>query len=59
MHTIIIRVSGGVVQDVEGVPPGVEVKVIDYDGDDDGDFETTDEHGERCNIATYDAEPVR
>jgi hypothetical protein len=52
-------VSGGVVQDVEGIPPGIEVKIIDYDGDDDGDFETTDEHGERCNIATHDAEPIR
>ena len=34
MHTITIRVQDGFVQAVEGVPPGVTVRVLDFDCDD-------------------------
>ena len=44
---IIVTVSGGVVQNVEGVPPGVVVEVRDYDvmGCDEEDL-IKDENGE-------------
>jgi len=29
--TIEVIISGGLVQDVRGIPEGIEVKVIDYD----------------------------
>lgn len=48
-----VRVSGGVVQDVE-TPAGVVVKVFDYDFDDRdvGDLDH-DEDGDECNITTF------
>lgn len=54
MHTIKIRVSGGVVQDVENVPPGITVQIIDYDCDGE-DCADRDEHGDECNIAIHTA----
>ena len=30
---IMIIVSGGLVQDVQGIPEGIRVKVLDYDND--------------------------
>ena len=56
MHTITIRVSGGLIQEIEDIPAGIIVRVVDYDGDDDGDFEHKDEYGERCNIGIYKRE---
>lgn len=35
--TITVRVEGGLVQDVEGIPAGVTVRVIDFDAGDSGD----------------------
>ena len=31
--TITVIVSGGLVQDVQGIPEGIQVKVIDYDSE--------------------------
>jgi hypothetical protein len=33
MHTITVEVRGGLVVDVTNIPPGTEVRVIDYDND--------------------------
>ena len=54
MPVITIRVSGGVVQNVEDIPPGIVVRVIDYDvdGADTADLDE-DETGEDCNIALW------
>ena len=45
MDRIIVRVEGGMVQSVEGIPPGVIVEVRDYDTDglDDEELETDDD----------------
>ena len=34
MHTITIRVQDGFIQAVHGVPPGLTVRVLDFDCDD-------------------------
>ena len=52
MDRIIVRVEGGMVQSVEGVPPGVIVEVRDYDTDGLGDEELeTDDDGIPHRIA--------
>jgi hypothetical protein len=28
---VVVTVSGGLIQDIEGIPPGVEIEVRDYD----------------------------
>jgi hypothetical protein len=33
--TITVHVEGGMVQDADGIPPGYEVRVEDYDHSDD------------------------
>lgn len=33
MKTITVEVSGGLVQDVRGIPKGIRAKVLDYDSD--------------------------
>jgi hypothetical protein len=45
MQKIIVTVSGGVAQGVEGVPPGVEVEIRDYDNGKVDDDALTDEDG--------------
>ncbi len=48
-HTITVRVEGGVVQQVEDVPLGVTVRVVDYDNDSD-----LDGAGEPCSIELHE-----
>jgi hypothetical protein len=57
MNTIIVHVDGGVVQDIEGIPPGIEVHVRDYDTDwaDPGQC-PVNEHGRAYYLAVYTAE---
>lgn len=31
--TIVITIQGGVIQDIKGIPAGVEVEVIDFDAE--------------------------
>lgn len=50
-HTISIYVEGGVVQDVDDVPPGITVRVVDYDNAGE-----TDDTGEDCSIELYEGE---
>ena len=58
---VIVRVKGGVVQDVE-VPPGVVVRIWDYDNaegyDDEDSFESikADEDGELYQEGVYTAD---
>lgn len=33
MRTITVIVEGGLVQDIQGIPKGIRVKVLDYDSD--------------------------
>ena len=59
MHTIIIEVLGGLVQDVSGIPEGVEVEIRDYDdaaGDENmpADFIGTDESGDKFFKAVWE-----
>lgn len=52
-----VRVSGGVVQNVEA-PDGITVQVYDYDvGDSDPVDLDEDESGDDCNFATYGGAP--
>ncbi len=53
-HIITIRVEGGIIQEVENVPAGVTVRVLDYDNGNDPDCKTRDDAGEPCSIALYD-----
>ena len=52
---IYVTVQGGLVQDVRNVPPGIEVRVIDYDieGAEAQCVEPSPLDGEACVIATY------
>lgn len=49
---IIIRVEGGLVQDVIGVPPGIEVRVEDYDDGDES--HPTWDADKGCAVTVYD-----
>jgi len=55
--SIVVTVEGGVVQNVDNVPPGVTVEVHDYDlqGDEDTRVET-DADGNRYRLGTYAGE---
>jgi len=37
MNKIIITIEGGIIQDITGIPFGVEVEVVDYDIETDDD----------------------
>ena len=52
---IYITVQGGVVQEVQNVPAGVEVQVIDYDIEqsDSQKLEVSPMDGEACSISTF------
>lgn len=54
--TITIHVEGGMVQDVTGIPPGVEVRVEDYDHSDD--TQPTWDAGKECAVTTYQGSAV-
>ena len=49
MKTIYVTVEGGLVQDVTGVPDGIEVVVIDYD--------VECEEADRLDVSPLDGEP--
>jgi hypothetical protein len=55
MNTIIVHVDGGVIQDIEGIPPGVEVHVRDYDTDGAEPWQQCliNEHGRPYTLAIY------
>lgn len=57
MKTIRVGVYGGLVQWVQDVPEGIEVRVFDYDTDgvDDG-LLSKDDGGNACVVATYAGE---
>jgi hypothetical protein len=50
-ESIIVHVEGGMVQDVTGIPPGVEVRVEDYDHADDTQPTWDAEKG--CHVTVY------
>jgi hypothetical protein len=53
---IRITVSGGIIQHITGVPPGVVVTVRDYDCDQSDDGAVMDEDGAFCGVSTWEAE---
>ncbi len=53
---IRVIVVGGVVQDVENIPPGIEVVVADYDTDGIDLNLRADENGDRFVEAIYESE---
>ena len=59
-QTIHVVVVGGVVQDVLGVPSGVEVHVLDYDIDSQSSerIQLSPIDGEPCSIAVYSQSPA-
>jgi hypothetical protein len=58
MKTIYVTVEGGLVQDVTGVPDGIEVVVIDYDVECEGTdrLDVSPLDGEPCEITTFGKE---
>jgi hypothetical protein len=58
-HTIHVVVAAGLVQEVRDIPPGLEVKVIDYDIEtvEDFDLQISPLDGAACSIRTFHAEP--
>lgn len=52
---IVITVEGGVIQDVEGIPPGVTVRVLDFDteGCDEDTMNIVNDKGERAIVSEY------
>lgn len=56
---IRVTVSGGVVQDISGVPRGVEVEVRDYDCDERADETLVDDNGDRYLAWTQTADGIK
>jgi hypothetical protein len=56
-HRIFISVEGGLVQEVTGVPAGVQVVVLDYDieGVQADELETSPLDGQPCCLSEYDS----
>ena len=54
VKTITIHLEGGLVQDVTGIPPGVEVRVEDYDEGDTSHPSWDEEKG--CFVTVYGGE---
>jgi len=54
-HEIFIRLEGGLVQEVVGAPPGIEVSVLDYDveGEDEDRLEINPLDGELCCVTNF------
>lgn len=40
-HKIIITVDGGLIQDIENIPPGIQVEIHDFDTEGADDSEIT------------------
>jgi hypothetical protein len=57
-RTILVVVTGGVVQEVRDIPPGIEVKVVDYDIEavDDFDLQISPLDGAACSIRAFNAQ---
>jgi hypothetical protein len=57
-HTIHAVVVGGLVQEIKHIPPGIEVKVVDYDIEavDDLDLQISPLDGAACSIRTFNAQ---
>lgn len=43
--TIVVEVRGGLVEDITGIPDGIQVEVRDYDVQDAGESQETDSEG--------------
>lgn len=55
---IVVHVKDGLVEDVSGIPPGVEVEIRDYDVVDEEDVAGRDETGDYAS-SVYSYEPVQ
>ena len=49
--TIVITIQGGVIQDVQGIPAGVEVEVIDFDAEGAENYELV--NGQPAIVSIY------
>lgn len=54
MKKIIIIVEGGVIQDIQGIPAGVEVEVIDFDAEGAENYELV--NGQPAIVSIYKGE---
>jgi hypothetical protein len=52
-HVITVTVEGGVIQDVENVPPGVTVRVLDFDTDGAEEEAAVDVNGQPARESLY------
>jgi hypothetical protein len=52
-HTVFVVLEGGLVQEVRGIPPGVEVHVVDYDIEGADELQVSPLDGEACVITEY------
>jgi hypothetical protein len=57
-HPIHVVVAGGLVQEIRDIPPGIEVKVVDYDIEavDDLDPQISPLDGAACSIRRFNAQ---
>lgn len=57
-HIIHVVVAGGLVQEIKDIPPGIEVKVVDYDIEtvDDFDLQISPLDGAACTIRAFNAQ---
>ena len=51
---IIISVEGGLIQSIEGIPPGVKVEVHDYDTDGSMGQHRKDKDGAIYRLSTWE-----
>jgi hypothetical protein len=52
-HTIRITIEGGVIQNIDDIPPGVQVIVRDYDVDGSEDDLGQDDNGDKFVESTW------
>jgi hypothetical protein len=57
-HTIYTVVDGGLVQEVRGIPPGIEVHILDYDIEGADEVQISPLDGEACVITEYSFQPT-
>lgn len=57
MKTIIIKLEGGLVQDIQGIPEGYKVQIHDYDvegvWEEDNDEYQIDEDGKHYGVSEW------
>lgn len=53
-NKIIITVDGGIIQEIEGIPPGIEIEVRDFDTEGSDDPRIEEFNGERAFVTIWE-----